>query len=121
MGRARAEGGRKERGGGAAPRAGARAATSAMNGRRWLRGGAAHASAAAALNVSRGAAWRERMVESSRSLLRKGDVSAQSLWRRARDAGGSVLDISASSTRTAELRVPKCGNSIRLRGWEAED
>jgi hypothetical protein len=112
MGRARAEGGRKERGGGAAPRAGARAATSATNGRRRLRGGAEHASAAAALNVSRGAAWRERMVGSSRTLLRKGDVSAQSRWRGARDAGGSVLDMSASSAHAEGLRAPKYGDGI---------
>jgi hypothetical protein len=80
MGRARAEGGRKLSGVGAAPRAGARAAISETKGRRSLRLGAAHASAAADLNVSRGRAARRDMREgSSRSLGREGSVSAQSL------------------------------------------
>lgn len=88
MGRARAEGGRKLRGEGAAPRAGARAAISETKGRRSLRLGAAHASAAADLNVSRGRAARRDMREgSSRSLGREGSVSAQSLWKRVREVG----------------------------------
>jgi hypothetical protein len=105
------------RGVGAAPRAGARAAISETKGRRSLRLGAAHASAAADLNVSRGRAARRDMREgSSRSLGREESVSAQSLWKRAREGGIRGLDIFVADARYVLAVLEKQGGETGRGG-----